>query len=72
MAMFLFLSLIGSAGAPVNLELPNDALPGRITDLIMGTPAGAWCFLPGMIEGQEVRVYVRPDSFRMFFIHETP
>lgn len=68
--MALFLSLVGSGAAPVNLELPQDASPERITDLIMGTPPGGWCYLTGVVEGQELRVHVRPDSFGMFFIHE--
>lgn len=68
--MAKLLSLVGPTGAPVNLELPQDVSVEGITKLISGTPPGGWCYLTAMIEGQEMRVHVRPDSFGMFFIHE--
>lgn len=68
--MAKLLSFVGPHGAPVNLELPQDASPDRIADLVMGTPPGGWCYVTAVIEGQEMRVHVRPDSFGMFFIHE--
>lgn len=70
--MAKLLSLVGTNAAPVNLELPPDASLEGITKLITGTPPGGWCYLTAIVEGQEIRVHVRPDSFGAFFIHERP
>lgn len=64
------LSFVGPHGAPVNLELPQCFSPEQAAAIVMGTPPGAWCYLPAMVDGEEVRVHVRPDSFGMFFTHE--
>lgn len=68
--MAKFLSFVGPHGAPVNLELPQDVSLEHVANLVMGTPPGGWCYLAAIVEGQEVKVHIRPDSFGMFFVHE--
>ena len=68
--MTKLLSFVGPHGAPVNLELPEDAPVDHVVKLVTGTPPGGGWYLTVLVDGKETRVHVRPDTFGMFFIHE--
>ncbi|MGW4097151.1 hypothetical protein [Mycobacterium sp. NPDC004974] len=68
--MALIVTFIGSNAERVSIVIPPEHTAEQIQEALARTPGGQWAVIPGIVDGQRAHVYVRPDRYGMFFLHE--
>ncbi|MGV0768697.1 hypothetical protein [Mycobacterium syngnathidarum] len=68
--MALIVTFIGSNAERVSIVIPPEHTAEQVQDALGRAPDGQWAVIPGIVDHQRVHVYVRPDRYGMFFLHE--
>jgi len=68
--MALIVTFMDPNAERVSIVIPPEHTAEQVQDALVRTPGGQWAVIPGIVNRRRVHVYVRPDRYGMFFVHE--